>query len=511
MPDFDGLRVLTLDGHHAQDIAQMITSNGGMPVVAPALREVLLPSDPTLPQFADRLMKRELDLIIFMSKIGTSALMSYLHMTYRRDAFVPPLQQSIMVARDSQTVSALGSFGLEPDLVSPEPHTWREVLAALDAYAWTKPVHEQCIAIQEFGIPSHALLQGLKERCACVMSVRPYEWALPEDTSPLSETIQSLCKGRIDVILFTSGVQVAHLFQVAANAGTERALKDGLENVVIASLGPTSSEHLLSFGLQADIQASRTAIETLVTETAAHATNILREKREEPTVDFLHAIGKSISGGGSIRETLERIVDFCSTVVPGDSCSVYILEGDELVLRASMNPHPREVGSLRLRLGEGITGWVATHRQPVAISHNAFQDPRFRVFNELPEDLYQAFLSVPISHREELIGVINLQSRDTHVYTRREIRLISIAAFFAGAEIERVRLEETNSQLSEELITRKLVERAKGIMQRERGMTEHDAYSSLRNQSRQLRKPLKKIAEAIVLDDIKQGAKKPGH
>ena len=157
-------------------------------------------------------------------------------------------------------------------------------------------------------------------------------------------------------------------------------------------------------------------------------------------------------------------------------------------------------------LGQGITGWVAEHRQPVAVSSNASQDPRFRYFSELPEDRYEAFLSVPVLCRGRVVGVINVQHRLIHEYSRRETQLISMIGFLVGAEIEMARLDSEISQLSEQLETRKVVERAKGILQRELGLSEQEAYSTLQRQSRQRRRSMKEIAEAIILsDDIKRG------
>ena len=169
------------------------------------------------------------------------------------------------------------------------------------------------------------------------------------------------------------------------------------------------------------------------------------------------------------HEVLTRVVDFASALVKCDSCLIYVLEGDELVLRASKNPHPDVVDRLKLRVGQGITGWVAEHREPVAIPEEAAHDPRFQFFHELPEDSYEAFLSVPLMCRGRVVGVINLQHRQHHVYRRREIRMISTVGFLVGAEIELARLEEANSTLAEQLQTRKIVERAKGILQRDLG------------------------------------------
>ena len=228
---------------------------------------------------------------------------------------------------------------------------------------------------------------------------------------------------------------------------------------------------------------------------------------EESSVDVLHEISVQLSTGDEFHEVLNRVVDFASALVRCDSCLIYVLEGDELVLRASKNPHPDVLDRLKLRVGQGITGWVAEHREPVAVAEKAAHDPRFQFFHELPEDSYEAFLSVPLMCRGRVVGVINLQHRQHHVYRRREIRLISMVGFLVGAEIELARLEEANSTLAEQLQTRKMVERAKGILQRDLGLSEEQAYLTLQRQSRQKRRPMKEIAEAIILsDEVKGGA-----
>lgn len=222
---------------------------------------------------------------------------------------------------------------------------------------------------------------------------------------------------------------------------------------------------------------------------------------EDSHVDVLHEIGVRLGTADGFHEVLTRVVEFASALVKCDSCLVYVLEGDELVLRASKNPHPEVVDRLKLRVGQGITGWVAEHREPVAIPEKAAQDSRFQFFHELPEDSYEAFLSVPLMCRSRVVGVINLQHRQHHAYRRREIRMISTIGFLVGSEIELARLEDANLTLSEQLQTRKIVERAKGILQRDLGLDEEQAYLTLQRQSRQKRRPMREIAEAIVLSD----------
>ena len=132
---------------------------------------------------------------------------------------------------------------------------------------------------------------------------------------------------------------------------------------------------------------------------------------EESHVDVLHEISVRLGTADGFHDVLNRVVEFASALVKCDSCLIYLLDGDELVLRASKNPHPEAVDRLKLRVGQGITGWVAEHREPVAVAEKAAQDPRFQFFHELPEDSYEAFLSVPLLCRGRVVGVINLQHR----------------------------------------------------------------------------------------------------
>jgi uroporphyrinogen-III synthase len=217
---------------------------------------------------------------------------------------------------------------------------------------------------------------------------------------------------------------------------------------------------------------------------------LVNENRE---VDLLHEIGSRIAAADPLHEVLGKVVEFISAVAMFDSCFVYVLEENELVLRASKYPHAE--------VGRGITGWVAEHKRPVALGRNAFKDPRFQSFNELPEDRFEAFLSVPVLSRDKLVGVINLQHREPHTYSQREIRLISTIGFLVGAEIEMARLEGANSELSQQLGTRKAVERAKGILQRDLQLSEEEAYLTLQRQSRHRRKSMREVADAIVLSE----------
>lgn len=221
-------------------------------------------------------------------------------------------------------------------------------------------------------------------------------------------------------------------------------------------------------------------------------------------ISFLREIAKHLSLALPLHDLLKQVMAFATTVVKCDSCFIYVLEGDELVLRASKNPHPEMVDRLKLKVGEGITGWVAEHREPVAVAMNAAEDPRFKLFNDLPEDSFEAFLSVPMVSRGRVVGVINLQNRKPHQYTRREVGWIGTLGVLVGAEIEMARLESERLRLSDQLEARQIIQRAKGILQRSLGINEVGADLILEQESRRSGKPVREIAESLLLsEDLK--------
>ena len=218
-------------------------------------------------------------------------------------------------------------------------------------------------------------------------------------------------------------------------------------------------------------------------------------------LEFLHRISERLGVADPLHEVLDQIVDFLNDVVGADSCFIYVLEGSQLVLRASKNPHPEALGNLRIPVGEGITGWVAEKRRAVAIAHGAMRDKRFRGFTQLPEDSFEAFLSVPILAGGRLTGVLNLQHQERHEHSEHEVKLVSTIGHLVGAEVERARLDSEVTKLTTQLETRKLLERAKGILQRDLGLTEEQSYLKLQQESRRRRIPMRQVAEAVVLSD----------
>ena len=227
---------------------------------------------------------------------------------------------------------------------------------------------------------------------------------------------------------------------------------------------------------------------------------------EESHVDLLHEIGNRLATSSGFQDVLNRVVEFATALVKCDSCLIYVLEDDDLVLRASKNPHPEAVDRLKLKVGQGITGWVAEHRSVVALAANAFADPRFKKFPQLFEDTYEALLSVPLVGGGDTIGVINVHHREPYRHSSDEISMMVFIGEQLGGAIsnsllgeERARLLEETLEMKRALETRKVMERAKGILQQRHQISEEEAYLRLRNQSRRLRRPMKELADAIIL------------
>ena len=565
---FDGLRVLSLESRRATEVAKLIRTYGGEPFVVPAMREIPLESNTQALEFAGQLLAGRFDLVIFFTGQGVRALLEIVATRYDREVFLEALRGVEVAARGPKPMAALRDLKVPVAVTVAEPATWRELLAALDA-KYGGALAALRVAVQEYGASNPEFLAELTSRCADVTKVPVYQWGLPEDVRPLQECVLGIAGGGMDVILFMTAVQVIHLFQIAERMGLEDALRAGLAASVVVSIGPTTSEELAHYGVTPDFEPSHPKMGFLVNEAAQYAGKVLEQKRSEakrfgkesgkkmsnaesaedkqqaatfpesiepdstpsskpPTtavprvqssttvmagfrdgltsIDFLHEISSRIAAADPFHVVLGSIVDFVATVIPCDSCFLYVLEQEKLVLRASKNPHADLVDQLGMPVGQGITGWVAEHREPVAIAANASNDPRFMIFKNLPEDHFEAILCTPIVCASKVVGVINLQHRLSYQHTASEVRLLSTLGFLVGAEIERARLETENAQLASRLEARKTVERAKGILQRDLAITEDEAYRTMQRESRQRRKSMREIAEAVLLgEDLKKG------
>jgi uroporphyrinogen-III synthase len=260
---FNGLRVLALESRRAVEMAELIRRQGGDPFVAPSMREIPLVADEETARFAERLYAGEFDMMVLLTGVGTRQLNRLLG-----PRFGEALRSLTVVARGPKPAAALREMGLAAAVVAPEPNTWRELLRALEGRT------ERRIAVQEYGRANPELLAGLRQRGAEVTAVRVYRWDLPEDPAPLYEAARRLAAGQFDVALFTTAIQVSHLARAAREQGIEDAAIEALRRCFVGSIGPTTSEALEEFGIQAALEPSHPRMGVLVLETAQRSSAV---------------------------------------------------------------------------------------------------------------------------------------------------------------------------------------------------------------------------------------------
>jgi uroporphyrinogen-III synthase len=274
--NFQGITVLTLESRRGQEMARLIETYGGKPVHAAAMREVPLASNTEALQFGDALLDGKFDVVVFLTGVGARALWSVLETHHPAEKLLEALRKVSVIARGPKPLAVLREWQVPAVLTVPEPNTWRELLHAVDEKKLD--LRGKRVAIQEYGVSNAELLEGLRQRGAIVTRVPVYQWELPADLAPLRAAIDAILAGQIDLALFTTSVQVVHLFQIGDQIGKAAALKPALEKVVKVSIGPTTSETLASHGLSVDLEASHPKMGFLVKEAAQQSQALLQQR-----------------------------------------------------------------------------------------------------------------------------------------------------------------------------------------------------------------------------------------
>lgn len=251
---------------------RLIRNQGGVPFVAPSMREVPLSDNPKAFEFAERLFRGDFEMMILLTGVGTRLLNDVLTTRYPQDRFQQALRMLVLVVRGSKPMAVLREWGIPPAVMVPEPNTWREILAAIEGRA------ERKIVVQEYGRPAQELVGALRERGAEVTTVPVYQWGLPLDTGPLREAVKRLATAGFDVAMFTTSAQVPHLMKIAEEEGLEQEVRGAMKKLVVASVGPSTSEALREFGIEPDLEPSHPKMGFLVNETAAKAAQLLESK-----------------------------------------------------------------------------------------------------------------------------------------------------------------------------------------------------------------------------------------
>ncbi len=276
---FQGLRVLAFESRRAGELATLIATFGGHPLTAPAVREVPLESNAGVLAFAATLLAGGFDAVVFLTGVGARALVAALEPRYPAEAIVAALSRTKVIARGPKPVAVLREWQVPVWLIAPEPNTWQALTDAIDARAAEWSLVGARVAVQEYGVPSDDLVEALGARGADVTRVPVYRWALPEDVEPLKRAVIAIAEGEVEVAMFTTGVQVVHLRQVAREMGKLPAVEEGLRRTVVASIGPTTSGELRRHGVRVDVEASHPKIGYLTREAAGRAGDLLRIRR----------------------------------------------------------------------------------------------------------------------------------------------------------------------------------------------------------------------------------------
>jgi len=217
-------------------------------------------------------------------------------------------------------------------------------------------------------------------------------------------------------------------------------------------------------------------------------------------INTLLDISKAITSDLYLGDVLKLVVTLTANVMHAKICSLWLLDvkSKELKIRATQAMSKEYLRERSLKIGEGIVGLVAKERKPIIIP-NVLKDPKYKEKELAKKEGLVSMLSVPMMVKRRVIGVVNCYTTIEYSFTKSDINLLSAVANQAAVAIENTELLVKTRVIQEELEARKKIEKAKGILMNEQGITEEEAYNLLRRSSMDKRVPMKDIAEAIVL------------
>jgi uroporphyrinogen-III synthase len=273
---FAGLRVAAFESRMADEMSRLIERYGGQALVAPSMQEIPLQDNREVLEFGRRLFAGDVDMVILLTGVGTKAMVDILRTRDNLDRITSALSRATLVVRGPKPKAVLREFGLTPTIEVPEPNTWRDILDSLDR---TNPANGLRIAVQEYGVTNADFIEALRGRGAQVIRVPVYRWTLPDDIAPLQRVLEAILEGQVDVLLITNAVQVDHALHVLARMSGRDRFRQTLPRLMVASIGPTATERLHSYGFPVDLEPSHPKMGILVKESAERAMEILQNKR----------------------------------------------------------------------------------------------------------------------------------------------------------------------------------------------------------------------------------------
>jgi uroporphyrinogen-III synthase len=266
-----GLAVMAFESRRANELESLIRRHGGVPLVVPSMREVPLEDDAALDLLRE-LEDGTIKMVIVLTGVGLRTLAE----RCQPERLAASLTHTTLVARGPKPIAELRKLGLKPDVVVPEPNTWREILSTLDAETSLAGVR---LAVLEYGVTNEELITGLEHLGAEVLRVALYRWALPEDPRPLQSAVSRLATTDVDFVLFTSRRQVEHVMITAGELGLADAVLDRTRLMIVASIGPVCSEALRRHRLPVDLEPEHPKMGHLVVAVARRGRDLLDAKR----------------------------------------------------------------------------------------------------------------------------------------------------------------------------------------------------------------------------------------
>ena len=273
---FSTAKIGAFESRRADDLKRLIEKFGGEAHVSASMREVQLDDQREAIDFAHRLLVGDIDVVVLLTGVGFRYLMNVVSKHVDQERLIHSLTDVVTVARGPKPAAVMREFGLQPTYRVPEPNTWREILTTMDAEL---SLNSQTVALQLYGKVNPSLIAGLEARGAKVVSVPIYRWDFPESTVELEKNVHRLVSHELDMVMFTSAHQLVNLIKLARRLNLEQEVVTGLNQTIVASIGPTTSEMIREYGIEVDFEPSHPKMGHLVSESARHFQNLQFRKQ----------------------------------------------------------------------------------------------------------------------------------------------------------------------------------------------------------------------------------------
>jgi len=277
---FAKMTIAAFESRMGDQMTHLISRHGGTPLVAPSMQEIPLEDNAKALECGTDLLSGKIDLLILLTGVGTKIFIDVCKTRFPLEDIKQALTHTTMVVRGPKPVAALKELGLKPHLTVPEPNTWKDILHRLDSY---KPegLSGLTIGIQEYGTTNHELMEGLADRGAKVIGVPVYRWALPDNVEPLLKVLEAIVSGHVEVVMFTSAVQVNHIVELLNKTNDLEKFREALNTMMVASIGTITSQRLSECSFPVDFEPSHSKLGIFVKEASEHASPILHAKRKK--------------------------------------------------------------------------------------------------------------------------------------------------------------------------------------------------------------------------------------